>query len=118
GGRHSSKRVEPVSVSGCCGHHGLAVPRERGVAMDADLTRRQILRGTAAGAGLAVTAGLAAPAANATPPLGEFDVVVFASGAAGMTAALTAAKRGLSVVVLEKAPTFGGSAARSGAGIW
>lgn len=35
-----------------------------------------------------------------------------------MTAALTAAKRGLSCVVVEKAPTFGGSAARSGAGIW
>ena len=40
------------------------------------------------------------------------------SGAAGMTAALTAAKQGLSCVVVEKAPTFGGSAARSGAGIW
>ena len=35
-----------------------------------------------------------------------------------MTAALTAAKRGLSVLVVEKAATFGGSAARSGSGIW
>ena len=47
-----------------------------------------------------------------------FDVVVVGSGAAGMTAALTAAKRGLSVVVVEKAGKFGGSTARSGGGVW
>ena len=85
--------------------------------MDANLSRRQILRGTAAGAGLALTSSLVTGAAT-MPVLGEYDVVVVGSGAAGMTAALTAAKRGLSVVVVEKAPTFGGSAARSGAGIW
>jgi 3-oxosteroid 1-dehydrogenase len=48
----------------------------------------------------------------------EFDVVVVGAGAAGMAAALTAAKRGLRTVVIEKAAVFGGSAARSGAGIW
>ena len=48
----------------------------------------------------------------------EFDVVVVGSGAAGMTGALAAAKRGLATVVIEKAPVFGGSTARSGAGIW
>jgi 3-oxosteroid 1-dehydrogenase len=48
----------------------------------------------------------------------EFDVVVAGSGAAGMTAALTAADLGLSVVVVEKAEAFGGSTARSGGGIW
>jgi 3-oxosteroid 1-dehydrogenase len=48
----------------------------------------------------------------------EFDVVVAGSGAAGMTAALTAASLGLSVVVVEKEGTFGGSTARSGGGIW
>lgn len=48
----------------------------------------------------------------------EFDIVVAGSGAAGMTAALTAAHLGLSVVVLEKTGSFGGSTARSGGGIW
>jgi 3-oxosteroid 1-dehydrogenase len=49
---------------------------------------------------------------------GQFDVVVAGSGAAGLTAALAAAHRGLRVVVIEKAGTFGGSTARSGGGIW
>jgi len=48
----------------------------------------------------------------------EFDVVVAGSGAAGMTAALTAASTGLSVVVIEKTEYFGGSTARSGGGVW
>ncbi|WP_088944277.1 3-oxosteroid 1-dehydrogenase [Rhodococcus sp. 1168] len=48
----------------------------------------------------------------------EYDIVVVGSGAGGMTAALTAAHRGLSVVVIEKAAKFGGSTARSGGGVW
>ena len=48
----------------------------------------------------------------------EVDVVVAGSGAAGMTAALTAAHLGLSALVIEKAGSFGGSTARSGGGIW
>jgi 3-oxosteroid 1-dehydrogenase len=48
----------------------------------------------------------------------EFDLVVVGSGAAGMTAALTAARHGLTAVVVEKAAYFGGSTARSGGGIW
>jgi len=48
----------------------------------------------------------------------EFDVVIAGSGAAGMTAALTAARLGLSALVIEKASVFGGSTARSGGGIW
>jgi 3-oxosteroid 1-dehydrogenase len=48
----------------------------------------------------------------------EYDVVVVGSGAAGMVAALTAAHQGLSTVVVEKAPHYGGSTARSGGGVW
>jgi 3-oxosteroid 1-dehydrogenase len=48
----------------------------------------------------------------------EFDVVLVGSGAAGMTAALTAAHHGLSALVVEKTDRFGGSTARSGGGIW
>src|ERR1700761_2293892 len=48
----------------------------------------------------------------------EFDVVVVGSGGAGMVAALAAAHRGLSTLVIEKAAHFGGSTARSGGGVW
>jgi 3-oxosteroid 1-dehydrogenase len=48
----------------------------------------------------------------------QYDVVVVGSGAAGLVAALTAAHQGLSTVVVEKAPHYGGSTARSGGGVW
>ncbi|ORX02447.1 3-oxosteroid 1-dehydrogenase [Mycolicibacillus trivialis] len=48
----------------------------------------------------------------------EYDVVVVGSGGAGLVAALTAAHQGLSTIVVEKAPHFGGSTARSGGGVW
>jgi 3-oxosteroid 1-dehydrogenase len=84
--------------------------------MSPPLNRRRLLAGAAAvGTGLAVGSTAGARAGLAAQ---QFDVVVIGCGAAGMTAALRLAKRGLSVVVVEKAPTFGGSAARSGAGIW
>lgn len=47
-----------------------------------------------------------------------FDVIVVGSGAGAMTAAITAADQGFSVLVVEKSDKFGGTSAISGGGIW
>src|SRR5246127_4985924 len=48
----------------------------------------------------------------------ETDVVVLGSGAAGLTAALTASVNGASVEIYEKAATVGGTTAVSGGIVW
>lgn len=48
----------------------------------------------------------------------ECDLIVVGSGAAGLSCAITAKKRGLDVVVLEKEPVFGGTTALSGGVLW
>jgi len=48
----------------------------------------------------------------------ECDFLIIGTGAAAMTAALTAASRGLSVLMVEKEDKFGGATARSGGCVW
>jgi len=48
----------------------------------------------------------------------ETDVLVIGAGMAGLTTAARAAELGQSVLVVEKAPDFGGSAVLSGGGLW
>ncbi len=46
------------------------------------------------------------------------DIVVVGSGAAGLTTAITAAKAGLDVIIIEKSDVFGGTTALSGGVLW
>lgn len=46
------------------------------------------------------------------------DVLVIGSGAAGLTAAITARKAGLDVIIAEKEAYYGGTTAQSGGFIW
>ena len=48
----------------------------------------------------------------------ECDLLVVGSGAAGLSAAVTAAAHGLTVVVVEKDPVMGGATAWSGGWMW
>lgn len=47
-----------------------------------------------------------------------YDVLVIGTGASGMSAAVTAAYQGLKVLVVDKAPLYGGTTARSGGWLW
>ncbi|MDQ1287957.1 MAG: FAD-dependent oxidoreductase [Actinomycetota bacterium] len=90
------------------------------------LSRRKFVQGAAgtvaATAGVA-TATRAAPASAAAVPSRwdkEVDVVVAGTGFAGLTAAITAAEAGASVVIIEKAPSAdeGGNSKVSGQMWW
>ena len=48
----------------------------------------------------------------------EVDLLVFGSGAAGMSAALTGAHAGLKAMLCEKTDLLGGTSATSGGSLW
>jgi 3-oxosteroid 1-dehydrogenase len=48
----------------------------------------------------------------------QYNLVIVGSGAAGLVGAIAAAKRGLSVVIIEKAKVWGGTTALSGGAMW
>jgi 3-oxosteroid 1-dehydrogenase len=59
-----------------------------------------------------------APHVAEEPAKFDYDVIVVGTGAGGMAAALSAAIRGLSVLVVEKTEFFGGTTAYSAGAIW
>ena len=91
---------------------------ERVNSEEADVSRRDFLRGAAAGVGVAVVGGTGLAQANATEAaVGEadadwdygVDVLVAGSGNGGMSAALAAADGGAKTMVLEIGPVIGGN---------
>jgi succinate dehydrogenase/fumarate reductase flavoprotein subunit len=58
------------------------------------------------------------PAEPRSLPDIDCDVLIVGSGAAGLSAAVTAAWHGLKVIVVEKDPVFGGATAWSGGWAW
>jgi 3-oxosteroid 1-dehydrogenase len=84
------------------------------------VSRRSLLAAAGVAAGGSAIAGFAPRVARAAGKSfdGEADVIVVGGGGAAFAAAIGAAKRGIRVLVLEKAPAIGGTTARSGGAYW
>lgn len=85
-------------------------------------SRREVLKGLALGSAAAVGAGLPAVSAAQSQKKIKWemqaDIVIVGSGIAGTAAALGAASKGASVIMLEKMPFKGGTTAKSGGVFW
>lgn len=71
--------------------------------------RRILVAGIAAATAFAAQPAVSKPISSNTDFDEEFDVLVVGSGAAGLTAGITAAEAGASTVIFEKMPYTGGS---------
>ncbi len=83
------------------------------------VTRRQLIAGAgAATASLGVMALSSCDARTGHPWDHETDIVVVGSGVGAATAALAAHENGDAVLLVEKAPTVGGTSAKSAGVLW
>ena len=86
-----------------------------------DPSRRRLLTNAGRGAAAAAMATLGVGRASAASPAKwdrEVDIICVGSGAAALTAAITAASAGNRVLVLEKGPITGGTTRKSGGVFW
>ncbi|MGQ0699614.1 MAG: FAD-dependent oxidoreductase [Panacagrimonas sp.] len=84
-------------------------------------SRRNVLKGLAAGSLAAAgsfPAIVAAQSSSDTKWVAEADLLIVGTGVAGTAAALAAAAKGSSVILLEKLPFKGGTTAKSGGVFW
>ena len=85
-------------------------------------SRREFIKRAAATAGIAAvtsrSAAAAGKGAEARTWARETDVLVVGSGAAAMAAAVAVVRAGGRVLIVEKAPTIGGTSAKSAGAFW